>query len=26
VYDRIPVELVRETLSAAVERKLGIGE
>jgi Fe-S cluster assembly protein SufD len=26
VYDRIPVELVRETLSAAVERKLGIGD
>lgn len=26
VYDRIPVELVRETLSQAVERKLGIGE
>lgn len=26
VYDRIPVELVRETLSLAVERKLGIGE
>jgi Fe-S cluster assembly protein SufD len=25
VYDRIPVELVRETLSQAVERKLGIG-
>lgn len=25
VYDRIPVELVRETLSEAVERKLGIG-
>lgn len=24
VYDRIPVELVRETLSQAVERKLGI--
>ncbi|MGD9857501.1 MAG: Fe-S cluster assembly protein SufD [Planctomycetaceae bacterium] len=26
VYDRIPVPLVRETLSQAVERKLGIGE
>lgn len=26
VYDRIPVELVRETLSEAVQRKLGIGE
>lgn len=26
VYDRIPVELVRETLSQAVERKLGLGE
>ena len=26
VYDRIPVELVRETLSQVVERKLGIGE
>lgn len=26
VYDRIPVELVRETLSNTVERKLGIGE
>jgi Fe-S cluster assembly protein SufD len=26
IYDRIPVELVRETLSQAVERKLGIGE
>ena len=26
VFDRIPVELVRETLSQAVERKLGIGE
>ncbi|WP_417847750.1 Fe-S cluster assembly protein SufD [Thalassoglobus sp.] len=26
VYDRIPVELVRETLSHAVEIKLGIGE
>lgn len=26
VYDRIPVELVRETLSHAVERKLGIGD
>ncbi|HWL10970.1 MAG TPA: Fe-S cluster assembly protein SufD [Planctomicrobium sp.] len=26
VYDRIPVELVRETLSQAVEKKLGIGE
>ena len=26
VYDRIPVEAVRETLSHAVERKLGIGE
>ena len=25
-YDRIPVELVRETLSQAVERKLGIGD
>jgi Fe-S cluster assembly protein SufD len=25
VYDRIPVELVRETLSRAVEQKLGIG-
>lgn len=26
VYDRIPVEVVRETLSQAVEKKLGIGE
>jgi Fe-S cluster assembly protein SufD len=26
VYDRIPVELVRETLSQAVERKLGFGD
>jgi Fe-S cluster assembly protein SufD len=26
IYDRIPVELVRETLSQAVERKLGFGE
>lgn len=26
VYDRIPMELVRETLSQTVERKLGIGE
>lgn len=26
VYDRIPVEVVRETLSRAVERKLGIGD
>jgi len=26
VYDRIPVELVRGTLSQAVERKLGIGQ
>lgn len=26
VYDRIPVELVRETLSQVVERKLGIGD
>ncbi|MBX3437150.1 MAG: Fe-S cluster assembly protein SufD, partial [Planctomycetaceae bacterium] len=26
VYDRIPVELVRETLSQAVERRLGFGE
>ncbi len=26
IYDRIPVELVRETLSQAVERRLGIGE
>ncbi len=26
VYDRIPVELVRETMSQAVERKLGIGD
>ena len=25
VYDRIPVEAVRDTLSSAVERKLGIG-
>jgi len=25
VYDRIPVEIVRETLGQAVERKLGIG-
>ena len=24
VYDRIPVEIVRETLGQAVERKLGI--
>lgn len=26
IYDRIPVELVRETLSQAVEKKLGIGD
>ncbi len=26
VYDRIPVELVRETLSQAVQKKLGLGE
>lgn len=26
VYDRIPVELVRETLSQAVQRKLGLNE
>jgi len=26
VYDRVPVPLVRETLSQAVERKLGIGD
>ncbi|MCA8999035.1 MAG: Fe-S cluster assembly protein SufD [Planctomycetaceae bacterium] len=26
VYDRIPVELVRETLSQTVEKKLGIGD
>lgn len=26
VYDRIPVEAVRDTLSQAVERKLGIGD
>jgi len=26
VYDRIAVEAVRETLSLAVERKLGIGQ
>jgi Fe-S cluster assembly protein SufD len=26
VYDRIPVEAVRDTLSSAVERKLGIGD
>lgn len=26
VYDRIPVEIVRETLSQAVEKKLGIGD
>ncbi len=26
VYDRIPIELVRETLSHVVERKLGIGD
>jgi Fe-S cluster assembly protein SufD len=26
VTDRIPVELVRDTLDKAVERKLGIGE
>ena len=26
VYDRIPVEAVRQTLSHAVERKLGIGD
>ncbi|VAX37338.1 Iron-sulfur cluster assembly protein SufD [hydrothermal vent metagenome] len=26
VYDRIPIELVRETLSHAVEKKLGIGD
>lgn len=26
IYDRIPIELVRETLSQAVERKLGIGD
>ncbi len=25
VYDRIPIEMVRETLSQAVEKKLGIG-
>jgi Fe-S cluster assembly protein SufD len=25
VFDRIPVEAVRETLGEAVERKLGIG-
>ena len=25
IYDRIPVEAVRETLSRTVERKLGIG-
>ena len=25
VYDRIPVELVRETLGQAVQRKLGFG-
>jgi Fe-S cluster assembly protein SufD len=25
VYDRIAVEIVRETLSRAVEKKLGIG-
>ena len=25
VYDRIPVELVRETLGQAVQRKLGLG-
>ena len=26
VYDRIPVELVRETLSQAVQRKLGLAD
>jgi Fe-S cluster assembly protein SufD len=26
VFDRIPVEVVRETLSRTVERKLGIGD
>ncbi len=26
VYDRIPIEIVRETLSNAVEKKLGIGD
>lgn len=26
VYDRIPVELVRDTLSQAVQRKLGLGD
>jgi len=26
VYDRIPVEIVRETLSQAVEKKLGVGD
>ena len=26
VYDRIPVEVVRETLSRAIEKKLGIGD
>ena len=26
VSDRIPVELVRDTLDTAVERKLGIGD
>jgi len=26
VYDRIPVELVRETLSQAVQKKLGLGD
>jgi len=26
VYDRIPVEAVRETLRQAVEKKLGLGE
>lgn len=26
IYDRIPVEVVRETLSQAVERKLGFGD
>ena len=25
VYDRIPVEIVRETLGQAVEKKLGLG-
>jgi Fe-S cluster assembly protein SufD len=26
VYDRIPVEVVRDTLSQAIEKKLGIGD